>query len=659
MPSRRLLTSTGIVAALVLVAGGLTLLPGAAPQAAAQGLVPYDSCGELLDHYRGELEKTATPWGFGFGGGIAFLEGDARAAMPAAAGMAGAASSAGGDDSGTAAVGSGPTGTNLQEKGVDEPDLAKTSDDLLLAVVQSRLQILRRGAEPEQLSSTSLGTEVWGAELLVDGDRVLVLAPNGGWWGRPESSFRSMPYGPSSMTTTVLLYDIANPRAPRLVEQAKLDGRYLSARLSDGAVRLVTSSSPQAEGVQPVQPYGQAQNDAALAENRKRARGIGLAEVLPKVERRNADGDLLNTEQAVGCQDVRHAPDPRGASTLLVTTLDLQRDLQPLDTTAVTTDGELVYASADRLYVATSRWGTAAPAGGGDTVSSAPSDTSTVDVENEVTTELHAFDTSAPDRTSYAGSASVDGYVIGRWALSSHDGHLRVATTSAPPWGGGAPSSSSVIVLEERENGLVQVGRVDGLGIGERIYAVRYFGDLATVVTFRQTDPLYVLDLSDPAAPKKTGELKIPGFSTYLHPVGDDLLLGVGQDADAQGRVTGMQVSLFDIADRTKPTQVDRLPLGQGWTPAADESRAFGYDVARKTALLPLSEWDGGRSWFGALGVRVEGRTLVEAGRMEVMAAQPERVLHDADRIYAVSQLGVVTGDADSFSRTGSLSFER
>lgn len=657
MPSRRLVTSTGIVAALVLVAGGLTLLPGAAPKAAAEGLVPYDSCGELLDHYRSELRKTATPWGVGGGGGIAYAEG--RMAMPAAAGVAGAASSAGADDSGTAAVGSGPTGTNLQERGVDEPDLAKTSGDLLLAVAQNRLQIVRRGAQPELLSSTSLGQEVYGAELLVDGDRVLVLAPNGGWWGRPASSFRSMPYGPSSMTTTALLYDIADPAAPRLVEQAKLDGRYLSARLSDGAVRLVTSSTPQPEGVQPVEPYGQSQNEAALAENRRRAGAVGLADVLPSVERRDADGDLLNTEQAVGCEDVRHAPDPRGASTLLVTTLDLQRDLQPLDTTAVTTDGELVYASADRLYVATSRWGTAAPAVADDAVSSAPSDTSTVDVENEVTTELHAFDTSVPDRTSYAGSASVDGYVIGRWALSSYDGHLRVATTSAPPWGGQAPSSSSVIVLEERENGLVQVGRVNGLGIGERIYAVRYFGDMATVVTFRQTDPLYVLDLSDPAAPKKTGELKIPGFSTYLHPVGDDLLLGVGQDADAQGRVTGMQVSLFDLSDRTAPTQVDRLPLGQGWTPAADESRAFGYDVARRTALLPLSEWDGRGSWFGALGVRVEGRTLVEAGRMEVQAAQPERVLHDDDRIYAVSQLGVVAGDPDRFTRTGSLDFGR
>jgi uncharacterized secreted protein with C-terminal beta-propeller domain len=213
--------------------------------------------------------------------------------------------------------------------------------------------------------------------------------------------------------------------------------------------------------------------------------------------------------------------------------------------------------------------------------------------------------------------------------------------------------------MEERENGLIQVGRLNGLGIGERIYAVRYFGDLATVVTFRQTDPLYVVDLAEPTKPALLGELKIPGFSTYLHPVGDDLLLGVGQDADAQGQVTGMQVSLFDVSDRSKPTQVDRLSLGQGWTPAGDDSRAFGYDPERRLALLPVSIWDRTPTSY-ALGIRVEGRTLVEAGRMPVRTDHPlERVLHDEQRLYGVSRRGVVAGDLTSFERTGGVDFAR
>ena len=654
MQVRTASAGVGVVAALVLAAGAVTLLPGAAPTASADALVPYDSCGALLEQYRGELEKAATPWGFGMHGGVLLEGGDtatsrvAAAPQAAGAGVAGAAGTAG-------AVGSGPTGTNLQEKGVDEPDMAKTSGDLIVAVAANRLQVVRRGATPELLGSAPLGREAWGAELLVDGSRVLVLVPHGGW-AHPAAASRRSHHGPQESTTLALLFDIADPTEPRLLEQLQLDGRYLSARLSDGAVRLVTASAPMPEASYPQAPHGQAEQDAALERNRRAARQVGLDEVLPRVERRSAAGMVLSSGSALDCDEVRHAPSPRGTSTLVITTLDLDRGLEPRHTTGVTTDGDLVYASATRLYVATSRWGTT---GQPDDVASS-STPEAPKQQQEVSTELHAFDTSAPDRTTYTGTGSVPGYVLGRWALSSHDGHLRVATTSAPPWGGGTPSESSVVVMEERENGLIQVGRVDGLGIGERIYAVRYFGDLATVVTFRQTDPLYVVDLAEPRAPKVLGELKIPGFSTYLHPVGDDLLLGVGQDADANGRVTGMQVSLFDVADRSAPKQVDRLSLGEGWTPAGDDSRAFGYDTARRTALLPFSRWDGGGPSSYALGIRVEDRRLVEAGRMEVMAQTPaERVLHDEDRLYAVSRRGVVAGDFRDFARIGAVDFAR
>lgn len=653
MKPRPLSTSLGVIAALVLAAGAVTLLPGAAPTASAQGLLPYAGCDELLAQYREGLEDSATPWGFGMGGGIALREGAvAFSGMDSSGGQAVPAAAAPQPDAGLAAEGSGPTGTNLQERGVDEPDKAKTVGDLLLAVAHNRLQLLRTGSTPELLSSTPLGQDAWGAELLVEGDRVLVLVPQGGFHGGMSSS----PWGGGGTgTTRLVLFDIADPEQPRILEELELDGRYLSARLSDGAVRLVTTSTSSPEAVQPAAPHGRQQEAEALQANRKSARTASLSEVLPQFERRTGNGMALDRGSAVDCEQVRHTPSPQGASTLLVTTLDLGQGLEPRDSTGVTTDGDLVYASADRLYVATSRWGTTAPP-----PDDRPSDTATAGMQNEVTTELHAFDTSAPDRTSYAGSGSVPGYVMGRWALSSHAGHLRVATTTSPPWDGDVPSESSVIVLEEREDRLQQVGRVDGLGIGERIFAVRYFGDLATVVTFRQTDPLYVLDLADPTAPKVLGELKIPGFSTYLHPVGGDLLLGVGQDADAQGRVTGMQVSLFDLSDRSKPIQVDRLSLGQGWSPAGDDSRAFGYDTERRMALLPFTKWDN-RPEQAALGIRVTpDGTLEEVGRMQLLPDyQTERVLHDGERLYAVTQRGVAAGDLDDFERLGAVDFDR
>ena len=650
MSRRSLATSGGLVAALVLAAGAVTLLPGAAPPAAADALVPYTGCGELLEHYRSELARQATAYGYGYGD---FARADTAVAAPA-----GRAADGGQEADDLGAVGSGPTGTNLQERGVDEPDTAKTVDGLLYVVARNRLQVLRAGASPELLSSVPLGESAYGAELLVQGARVLVLVQGGGVYGGPavdlDRPMTGFPVGGGSGATRLVLVDVADPRDPRVLEELELGGRYLSARLSDGAVRVVTSATPTPRGTSPQPPYGKVQERAALGANVRAARSMTLADVLPRTVRRSAGGRVLS-DDTVGCRNVRYAPSTQGASTLVATTLDPAQDLQPLDTTAVTTDGELVYASADRLYVATSRWGTSAPAEPVDD----SSDTATATVAERVTTELHAFDVSSPTRTSYAGSASVDGYVLGRWALSSYDGHLRVATTSSPPWGQGPPSASRVTVLTEQPDGLVETGRVDGLGVGERIYAVRYFGALATVVTFRQTDPLYVLDLADPGAPRLLGELKVPGFSTYLHPVGRDRLLGVGQDADAQGRVTGTQLSLFDLSDRSRPVQLDRMSLGQGYTQAGEDSRAFGFDAVRGTALLPLATYTQTGGTSSALAVRVtDDGTLAPAGRLEIALRAPvERVLHDADHVYAVTQEGVVAASADGLRRTGSVAF--
>ncbi len=243
-----------------------------------------------------------------------------------------------------------------------------------------------------------------------------------------------------------------------------------------------------------------------------------------------------------------------------------------------------------------------------------------------MSTELHAFDTSSSTKTEYVGSGSVPGFVLGRWALSQHEGALRVATTRQPPWDGEqtGKTSSMVVKLEERNGSLVETGRVGGLGKTEQIRAVRYFGDIAAVVTFRQTDPLYLLDLS--GQPKVLGELKVPGFSTYLHPIGDGLLLGIGQDADKTGMVTGMQASVFDISDLSRPALVDRLRLGNGYTPALDDSRAFTYDPDRRLATFAFSAYDlsptsKGEEISSALGITVdEDGQLHEAGRMPIQS---------------------------------------
>ena len=661
MDRRRTLVASALAAVAVLGLGGVQLLPSTAPEARAAGLVAYGSCAEMLTHYRTELAATVTAWGVGGGG------------WPVAAARDSAATADSEGASGDA-VGSGPTGTNLQEQGIDEPDLVKLADGRLVVLTGDRLRVLSAAPEPVVLGSVQVGDgRSYGGELLLDGDRALVVVPSyrddaveptvtvDGTGDVATRLFR-----PGTPTTRLVLVDLTD-QPPRVLEQAVLDGQYVSARLVGGTVRLVTTSRPSLPMTYPMRP-GDARESRALAVNRAIVADLALDDVLPQVERRGADGRVLESGPAVSCQETSHARSAAGAATLLISTLRPGDDLAATDRTAVTTDGDLVYAAADRLYVATSRWGTTAvggPAVGGPAVDFAvpagrrgTADAAGSTVADEVSTELHAFDTTGSTSTGYVGTGTVPGYVMGRWALSRHEGDLRVATTRQPPWEGDrARDTSSIVVrLAEDDGRLVETGRLEGLGRTEQIRAVRYFGDIAAVVTFRQTDPLYLLDLS--GRPRVLGELKVPGFSTYLHPVGDDLLLGLGEDADADGRITGMQLSLFDVSDLSAPRRVDRLHLGPGWSPALDDSRAFTFDPGRRQATFAFASYGdpSGRYRDEALAVTVDGDRLRLAGRMDLAPGSwSTRVLTDGDLVFAVGEAGVVAGDAATMAPTGSV----
>ena len=226
---------------------------------------------------------------------------------------------------------------------------------------------------------------------------------------------------------------------------------------------------------------------------------------------------------------------------------------------------------------------------------------------------VHSFIYDAAD-ASYKASGKVDGTVLNSYSMSEHEGALRVATTSSDPNTG--RTESGVYVLKPSGDELNVVGSVTGLGKTERIYAVRFMGPTGYVVTFRQTDPLYVLDLRDPASPKVTGELKIPGYSAYLHPVGDGRLLGLGQDATDTGRVTGSQLSLFDVSDPTKPTRISQVDLGQGGSEAEHDPHAFLFWAKTGQIVVPFQSCctRDGMPTSGAIVTKLADDTLAMQG---------------------------------------------
>jgi uncharacterized secreted protein with C-terminal beta-propeller domain len=276
-------------------------------------------------------------------------------------------------------------------------------------------------------------------------------------------------------------------------------------------------------------------------------------------------------------------------------------------------------------------------------------------VPDSVTTEIHRFDVSDPEHTVYRATGSVPGFILNSYALSQYKGDLRVATTEQPPWQPDAPSetSSTVTVLRQNGNRLEKIGAVGGLGKGERIYAVRFLGERGFVVTFRQLDPLYALDLSDPTAPKLRGEVEIPGYSAYLHPVTDNLLLGVGREGGA------VQASLFDVSDMGAPKRVSQLNLGNGFSPLESEPHAFLYWAKTGTAVFPLTT----TSFSGAVALRAGAAPLSELGRIEhkvasqQVAAPIERAFVIGDTVYTLSYAGLGANRLADLASTGFTSF--
>lgn len=441
------------------------------------------------------------------------------------------------------------TGTNIQVAGVDESDIVKTNGSEIFVLRDDSLVVVSVQEDPPQviggltLNRSASISPAEPREMLLAGDRLLI--------------FRNVFYDSlfwSRQGLQIVEVDVSNPARPRALRTLNAYGQFVTARLAGSGLRVVMrhdgADSPTLT--------------PRLGETwEQRIRRSGLSTWLPLYTLTNSAGarswGLLAPCDAVqipATEDRRYS----STETTLLLSFNLADGIGDWDAAGFIGSTDAVYASADALYVASSFGGW---------------------ISN---TRIHRWDTPPGAAPVYQGAAEVEGWLINQFAMSEYRGKLRVATTLQSSW----PISSRLTIFDIGEDGLTELSKLDGLGPSERIYAVRFLGELGYVVTFRLIDPLYVLDLSDPENPAVAGELKIPGFSSYLHPLGGGLLLGVGQNADPRtGQPLGLQVSLFDVSDPTEPTRLDQVDLSERSRSATFEHRAFTYHQGR--AYIPAS----------------------------------------------------------------------
>ncbi|WP_109471597.1 beta-propeller domain-containing protein [Ornithinimicrobium cavernae] len=654
-PTVPALLTCSLVAALAACASPPgTVTPASSPPGAPEGSTGWDAtaarsavtalpaslierfagCDDLLTYYQANALEEVGPYGlggYGYGDEVVAADGDA---------------SAGAESDGAAPEHS---STNVQEEGVDEADLVKTDGRIIVTTVSGRVQIVDVASETV-ISTVPLPgrrDQVQAGELLLHGSTLVVLSHEWAGWSPVDSDHHTAYPSPRTVVTTV---DLSDPAEPRTVGSVRIEGSYTSARMIGDTVRMVmVSQPPSVEQTSPRDGRLSSEEEAEEA-NRRLIRETTIDDWVPHVQELGADGEPVSTERLLDCDEISRPRDPAGLSTMTVLSFDIGSGTpQPTSGAGLVAAGSTVYASTDRLIVATNRWD---PWRWSDTGTEPWGDGSTA------RTDLHSFDISDPEGTTYQASGTVDGFLLSQWALDEQDGVLRVATTTDPR-AASQESQSALIMMREDGDTLVETGRVDGLGVTEQIRAVRYLGpDLAAVVTFRQTDPLYLIDTTDPTAPTVTGELKIPGYSAYLHPIGDDTLLGIGQDADPEnGATEGLQVSLFDISDLSAPVQTDVLTWKNTYSPVEWDHRALTWWPATGQAFLPATTWSESADkppFAGVIALGADESTLREDARVSTTPGKdswgegPQRTIVIGDDLWTLDHQGLARFDLET-----------
>jgi Beta propeller domain len=639
------------------------------PSAANVALVRFNNCGDALRNLRAAAAR-------GFSAG-AFPESDRtagshQAAAGAPPGAAPASAPAAGSYAPTApgAAQSGAagrySGTNTATAGVDEPDLVKTDGRRIVTISGMVLRVV--DAQTRQLTGVldlSSGAQDGGwlpASLLLAGNHALVLFSQNVYAmggppvspGAPGSGALTSPGpvsspGSASPPTVMPIY---GPRlvlvdlsagTPRIISAYTMDGSLVDARQIGSVARVVIQSAPR---LYPL-PYGPGGPSGGVSYRTAITRA-GLSQWLPRYK--VTTGAVTRTG-LVHCAWVSHpaAASYTGTSMLTVLTFDLSGpSLGSGEPVTIAADGDTVYSDGTSLYIASREWATQPSAAA------------------RGYTGIYKFDVSGPGRPVYEASGSIPGWLLGssgtaQYSLSAWNGALRIATTTfsnATP-GYEPGSQSAVYVLEQSGDQMVVVGKAGGLGTGEQIYAVRFVGPVGYVVTFRQTDPLYTLDLSDPAQPRVAGQLPLNGYSAYLYPVDATHLIGVGQDTNTLGETTGTQISLLDVSDLAAPVRLATYDLQFGHSEAEFDPHAFLYWPATKLLVIPMQQSYGTtpQPVSEALVLRVDDHGFTKLGAIthpitinDPAGAQIRRSLIIGSALWTLSDAGLKANDSTTLT---------
>lgn len=449
--------------------------------------------------------------------------------------------------------------TNIQVQGVDESDFVKTNGKYIYQVVDGKVNIIETndGKNMKLLDPITFPSTFTPFQLFLHEDKLLVIGHSYEEMKREDVSSKVAEslIAPSE-STKAIVFDVRSPKKPIEERTLSIEGHIVSSRKIDNKIYLVTNQHPQYWLMQEYED----------------------ADLRPKY----SDSTVSEDKLAIDYDEIQYFPDSNEPNYILIAAFDLEKPEQEATITTYLGGGNEMYMSKENLYLAVQNW---------------PTREMLEDkVVEPLSTNIYKFSIDDLD-VRFHSSTEVEGRILNQFSMDEHEGYFRVATTKGMVWDEERPSSNNLFIYDEN---LKEVSSLKDLARGERIYSARFMGEKIYIVTFKETDPLFVIDASEPLNPKVLGELKIPGFSNYLHPLDENHLIGFGHDTkvvpskDSKEPLIlteGVKLSLFDITDMKNPKEMfTEIIGGRGtYSPLNYDHKALLYHPEKKLFAFPIN----------------------------------------------------------------------
>ncbi|NYZ79689.1 beta-propeller domain-containing protein [Candidatus Micrarchaeota archaeon] len=532
--------------------------------------------------------------------------------------------------------------TNIQVAGVDEADITKNDGKYIYTLSGDKVVIIdaypaESAAVLSEIAFNSSTERV--TEMFVNGDKLVLFGDktdyNGPIMGA-EISYRPYYYRTSSF---VKIYDIVDRSNPILTRDVAIDGNYYSSRMIGDYVYVVLNSYVYEDIVMP-----------------------------------NITAGGVETPVA-GCADVQYFEDVVDSSYSLTTIMSINVNTEEMsEKVFLTGNTQTMYVSTDNIYLTSTQYYYEPMPLVGDFFP-----------RSEEKTLIKRVGING-NTVEFKAEGSVPGWILNQFSMDEYNGNFRIATTSGHVSRSGGGSSNNVYVLN---GSLDTIGTLEDLAPGEQIYSARFLGDRAYLVTFKKIDPLFAIDLSDPTNPNVLGKLKIPGYSSYLHPYDETHLIGIGKNAiEAEegdfAWYQGVKLSLFDVSDVANPKEMSMVSIGERGTDsyALNDHKAFLFDKEKGLLVVPIllaefdaepqSDWDYGEYTFqGAYvysvdltsGFTYKGRithvtddSLLKSGYYYESPYSVKRSLYMDNTLYTISEKTVKANSLIDLSELANVS---